>query len=268
MANGESTSSSAQTEMQRLQLELDYAWNWFQDSASQRLTAFNFFLVTVGLLAVAYAQGADHRWQLFGMAVGILGAIVSTGFLILDIRNEVLVNKGRAALTTLESRMTIKLVDNFAGDKKLEGERERERLRQALGDRLLGSSIAAWINRKPDNERHRFFRYRFWFRFVISSVGFAFILGAGWAAFDYAPSGPSEAVACRASTVLTLHRPGFDLNLVRRSEREGEQRGGNHDRGRPDHGLGGDLHVQSVGVGDYKRVQTGRHCGKQAVGGG
>jgi hypothetical protein len=268
MGSEESTPSLSQLEMQKLQLELDYAWNWFQDSASQRLTAFNFFLVTIGLLAVAYAQGADHHWELFGAVVGALGAIVSTGFLILDIRNEVLVNKGRTALTALESKMAIVLVDNFGGDKELEGEREREWLQKALGDRHLGSFISAWINRKPDNERHRFFRYRFWFRFVIGSVGFAFIFAAGWALFDYAPSGSPEAVACRASTVLTLHRPGFDLNLVQRSEHEGEQRGSNDDRGRPDHGLRGDLHVQSVGVGNYKRVQTGRHCGKEPVGGG
>jgi len=110
MAGAEPTSSESQAEIQRLQLELDYAWNWFQDSASQRLTAFNFFLVTVGLLAVAYAQGADHHWKLFGLVVGALGAIVSTGFLILDIRNEVLVNKGRTALAALESKMGIKLV--------------------------------------------------------------------------------------------------------------------------------------------------------------
>jgi hypothetical protein len=268
MGSEEPPSPSAQTETQRLQVELDYAWNWFQDCASQRLTAFNFFLVTVGLLAVAYAQGADHHWELFGVTVGILGAIVSTGFLILDIRNEVLVNKGRTALAALESRMEITLVDSFGGDKELEGQKEREWLQKALGDRRLGSSIAAWINRKPGNERHRFFRYRFWFRFVISSVGFAFILGTGWAVFDYAPSGPSDAVACRASTVLTLHRPGVDLSLVQRSEGEGEERGTDDDRSRPDDGLGGDLHVQSIGMGDYKRVQAGRHCGEEPVGGG
>jgi len=215
----------------RLKTELDYAWGWFQHSASQRLTTFNFFLVIVGLLLVAYAQAIEHEWRLFGATLGFVGAVVSVGFLAIDFRNEVFVKRSLAALQTVESGVRITLVP----------------------------PEATWVT---------LFKYRLWFRIVIVVIGLAFAGGLFWAAFGFATAGRAETETCRTSTVLVLHRPGFDLNLVQRSERQGEQRSSDDDRGRPDDGLSSDLHVQSIGMGDYKRVQTGRHCGKQAVGGG
>jgi hypothetical protein len=250
----------------KLQLELDYASGWFQYTASQRLTTFNFFLVVVGLLLVAYAQAIDHSWRLFGAAIGFIGAIVSLGFLIIDVRNEVLVNKGLSALRELEAELKIALADP---------DLDRKHLRKVLDGSRIGRCVARFVFKGLGSKdglrserRERVFRYRFWFRVVISVVGVSFFLGSFWAAFGFRTTKHPETVACRASTVLTLHRPGFDLSLVRRSEREGEQRGADDDRGRPDDRLSGDLHVESVGMGDYKRVQTGRHCGKEAVGGG
>lgn len=247
----------------RLKIELDYAWGWFQHSASQRLTTFNFFLVIVGLLLVAYAQAVQHEWKLFGIALGIVGAIVSVGFLAIDVRNEVFVNKGIEALKTLEANLTIKPADR---------EEPSDGLNDALGKGRVGAWAVGWVDGGKDKDRKEkranVFRYRFWFRRIISVIGIAFLAGLGWAAKGFPTAGGDETETCRSSTVLVLHRPGSNLSLVQRSEREGEQRSADDDRGRPDHGLGGDLHVQSVGMGDDKRVQTGRHCGKEPVGSG
>src|SRR5262245_47647381 len=134
---------------EKLKLELDYAWNWFQDSASQRLTTFNFFLVIVGLLLVAYAQAVSHDWCVFGITIGVIGAIVALGFLILDVRNEVLVNRGRCALTMLEKNLHIELAP---------GRYETEELAYVLEGWFIGNWAAAWARRK-NGKGTRQFRY-------------------------------------------------------------------------------------------------------------
>ena len=82
---------------------LDYAWKMFQYQASQRMQAFNFFLVLMGGLFVGYA-GALKEGQ-HGLAAGISGfaAAVATAFFILDIRNADLVNIARDALKNIET---------------------------------------------------------------------------------------------------------------------------------------------------------------------
>jgi hypothetical protein len=258
----------------KLQLEMDYASGWFQNAASQRLTTFNFFLVVVGLLVVAYAQAIEHQWTLFGACIGFIGAAASLGFLIIDLRNEVLVNKGLSALRTLEAQLQISLADAAL---------DRKHLRQLLEESCIGRVAVRCIygslksrcrrsgsrcRRSGSRRGEQLFKYRFWFRAIISMVGAGFLIGCVCAILGFFTATHPSTVTCRSSTVLSMHRPGYDLSLVKRSESEGEQRGSNDDRGRPDHGLRGDLHVQSVGMGDHKRVETGRHCGKQAIGGG
>ena len=227
------------------------------------MTTFNFFLVIVGLLLVAYGQAVEHGWRLFGSCLGFVGTVVSVGFLVIDVRNEVFVNRGIDALEELEKDIGVAIGERGAPSAGLS---------EALGNGRIARLAVGWIDGPDDlgkrKKRANVFKYRFWFRRVIILVGGAFAAGLLWAVLGFPTAGQSSAETCRTSTVLVLHRPGFDLNLVQRSEREGEQRGSDDDRGRPDDGLSGDLHVQSVSMGDYKRVQTGRHCGKQAVGGG
>jgi hypothetical protein len=251
----------------KLQLEMDYASGWFQNAASQRLATFNFFLVVVGLLVVAYAQAIEHQWTLFGACIGLIGAVASLGFLIIDLRNEVLVNKGLFALRTLEAQLQISLADAAL---------DRKHLRQLLEESCIGrvavrciyGSLKSRYGRSGSRKGERLFKYRFWFRAIISLVGVGFLVGCVCAVIGFFTATHPSTVTCRSSTVLVMHRPGHDLSLVQRSESEGEQGGSNDDRGRPDDRLSGDLHVQPVGMGDHKRVETGRHCGKQAIGGG
>jgi hypothetical protein len=244
----------------KLEIELDYASGWFQYTASQRLTTFNFFLIVVGLLLVAYASAIEHQWRLFGACIGFVGTAVSLGFLIIDVRNEVLVDKGLFALRELEADLRIALADPALDSKHL---------KDVLSQSWIGRRVSRCIYKRLRSERReRFFKYRFWFRCVIGTVGFAFLLGLGWSAWGFPTAKHSPTVNCRNSTVLVMHRRGLDFNLVHRSEQEGDQGGSDDDRGRPGDGLGGDLHVESIGMGNHQRVQTGRHCGKQSVGGG
>jgi hypothetical protein len=80
----------------------EYAWNWFEYHASQRLTAFRFFLVFLGALIVGFGAGLKDGHCHFASAVGWFGAFISLAFLILEFRNEQLVNVSRDALMHLE----------------------------------------------------------------------------------------------------------------------------------------------------------------------
>ncbi len=64
------------------EVRLTYAWNWFSYHAGQRLSAFNFFLVIVGVLTVGFGQAISDRWIGPGAAIGGLGAAVSVGFIL------------------------------------------------------------------------------------------------------------------------------------------------------------------------------------------
>ncbi|MGH9904380.1 MAG: hypothetical protein ACRD8U_02220 [Pyrinomonadaceae bacterium] len=80
----------------------EYAWNWFEYHAGQRHAVFRFFLVFLGVLLVAFSTGLKDGNIFFASVVGWFGAFISFVFLILEFRNEQLVNVGRDALEYLE----------------------------------------------------------------------------------------------------------------------------------------------------------------------
>jgi hypothetical protein len=82
--------------------QLTYAWNWFSHHAAQRFAAFNFFLIVVGAVIVAYASATSNHQAIVGVAIAALAAIVALVFLALDFRNRQLVEVARKQLETLE----------------------------------------------------------------------------------------------------------------------------------------------------------------------
>lgn len=107
---------------------LNYAWNWFEYHAKQRFTAFNYFLVLVGVVVVGYIKcvelagksfssmdqvGMSKIWWSLASAIGLIGMIISIAFWFLDIRNEELINCARNALESIERSMglTIRIDD-------------------------------------------------------------------------------------------------------------------------------------------------------------
>ncbi len=87
---------------ERTDTTLTYAWNWFAYHASQRLQAFNFFLLILAALATGYLTALDKDYGLLQIAIGVAGILISFAFLALDFRNEQLVTDGRHALRQLE----------------------------------------------------------------------------------------------------------------------------------------------------------------------
>jgi len=80
----------------------DYAWAWFEYHAGQRLLAFRFFLVLLGVLVVGLGSALKDANLLLASAIASAAAFISLAFLVLEFRNERLVNVGRAALRKLE----------------------------------------------------------------------------------------------------------------------------------------------------------------------
>ena len=81
---------------------LDYAWRWFEYHAGQRLVAFRFFLIILGVLVVGLTNSFKDGNVPSASVISGAGAFISFAFLMLEIRNEQLVNVGRDALSSLE----------------------------------------------------------------------------------------------------------------------------------------------------------------------
>ena len=83
----------------------DYAWNYFDFHAKQRTTIFNFFLIFIGFIlnayATIYAKADANPPLLIGLA--IFGIFATICFIVLDRRNEELVDIAEAILIALEN---------------------------------------------------------------------------------------------------------------------------------------------------------------------
>lgn len=88
---------------------LTYAWNWFSYHASQRLTAFHYFLIIVGFLVAGYITCVDKKLYAMQVVLGFVGVLISIAFLALDARNEQLVDDGRDALRKLEQALGMEI---------------------------------------------------------------------------------------------------------------------------------------------------------------
>ncbi len=84
-----------------------YAWNWFEYHAGQRISGFRFFLIFLCVLGVGFYVGVKDGYVVFAQVVAGFGAFMSLLFLLLEIRNEQLVNVGRNALLYIENNEEI-----------------------------------------------------------------------------------------------------------------------------------------------------------------
>jgi hypothetical protein len=169
-------------------IEQKYAWDWFSYHAAQRMTALNYFFITVGIVAVAYSKCVENHWRGVGFLVGMMGALCSIAFWLLDVRNEELVNCGREALRAVESRMGVhpRLDDH-----------DRRFLAVSTGwlsgGILRGLNIALPESQKNvhrKNGRRKFwagdiFAHRFWLRTIQALAFTAFAGGAVFASLGY-----------------------------------------------------------------------------------
>lgn len=133
----------------RVELKLNYAWDWFKHHADQRFAAFNFFLIVVGAVIVAYSTAAGNHQTTLGVAVAGVGAVVAAGFLALDFRNYELVKLAADELKKLEATGVLDMKLTTATD------------------------------------RCRLLTHRFWLRLMLGTFLIASLAGVWWATTDY-----------------------------------------------------------------------------------
>ena len=85
------------------------AWDYFQLQASQRLTAFNFYIAVSSLLATGLAASfkSDVVLPQLGIAVGLLLMLFSVVFWKLDHRNSCLINSAEETLKFFERKSAL-----------------------------------------------------------------------------------------------------------------------------------------------------------------
>lgn len=126
---------------------LDYAWKWFEYHATQRLVTFRYYLIVIGILAIALNNSLAQGNFIFVHILCAFGVFISIAFLIVEVRNESLVNLSRDALKEIESGV------NFLDNPKL---------------RLVSL----------DRERKWYLSHKFWFRTIFAFSICAFLIGA------------------------------------------------------------------------------------------
>lgn len=153
-------------------IAVKYAWDWFSYHAGQRLTAFRYYLVIIGLVVAGYLKAFELGWEWASWVLAGFGALISLAFLILDIRNTELVNCGRAALDTLEGDLGVSIRQD---------DKERKRFDESL-DWISRSILCLFGFRKGKELRNTWrdsaTRHQFWLRFIlyITLVGFIWLV--------------------------------------------------------------------------------------------
>jgi hypothetical protein len=85
-----------------------YAWNYFQLHASQRLTAFNFYIVISTVLGTGYLMSLKgDTISTIGIILGLLLSFLSFIFWKLDVRNKQMIKNAEDALKYLERQLNL-----------------------------------------------------------------------------------------------------------------------------------------------------------------
>ena len=88
----------------------EHAWNWFALHATQRMQAFNFFVVATAFLIAAYASILEKH-PAAAAVLALAGAWLTFWFNRLDARSYQLVEAGEDALRVSQARLA-SLADN------------------------------------------------------------------------------------------------------------------------------------------------------------
>jgi hypothetical protein len=166
---------------------LDYAWNWFEYHARQRITAFNLFLVLVGAIVAGLLKCAEiaekasipviaednvrQTWWFLSFIISIFGVLISIAFWFIDIRNAELVNCGREALMDLEVSLGLKIRQDDV---------ERKYLDKSL-DILSRQIPRSWLS--------KLIRHGTWLRTIMIFAAFIFLISALYALWEMFAAG-------------------------------------------------------------------------------
>ena len=88
---------------ERVKLQFDYAWKWFESHQKQRMLMFSYYCIIVGVLANALIVSGREGYSGLKLPIGIMGFFTSLAFLSFDIRNRMMCEAAEEILEKLEN---------------------------------------------------------------------------------------------------------------------------------------------------------------------
>jgi len=88
---------------ERVKLQFEYAWRWFDSHAKQRMTMFYYYLVMIGILANAWVASYDKGQTNIAVAISVLGIVTSVAAICFDMRNRQMCTAAEDILEKLET---------------------------------------------------------------------------------------------------------------------------------------------------------------------
>lgn len=96
------------SEFEKVKLQFDYAWKWFDSAARQRMILFNYYLIITGILANVVVLSYKEGYVSITVSIGIIGTLTSLGFLSFDVRNRNMATRGEDVIEKLEKEVIFK----------------------------------------------------------------------------------------------------------------------------------------------------------------
>jgi len=147
---------------ERVKLQFEYAWRWFDSHAKQRMMMFYYYLVMVGILANAWVLSYDKGYSAIAVAISLMGVLASVGAVCFDKRNR---QMSKTAEDILESLETVEI---YAATTDGEGSNQMGPLST---DRRLGMREG-----QKRTLRKELLKHKFWIRLIEGSFALAFLL--------------------------------------------------------------------------------------------
>jgi len=165
--NNNPSSAPEHDDKDLLRMRLDYAWNWFDLHAKQRMSLFRYFLIITGILVSGYVTAFVNDYSSLIVAIGVIGAFQSAAFIAFDFRSRELTRRAENVLEKIERDMLFP--DSFSHHDIRQGE--------SLG--LLKHEAAAKMREGYGWKRgwKNIKKIKWWIRAIEGAVLIAFLMG-------------------------------------------------------------------------------------------
>jgi hypothetical protein len=97
-----------ENELSAEETALDHCRSWVELHTTQRQNLLNFFLVAAAFLFNAYVGALAEHHTVLAAVISLMGALVSFGFTLMDLRNRDLTRAGESPIMELERRMALR----------------------------------------------------------------------------------------------------------------------------------------------------------------
>jgi len=100
--------NTEENELSAQEVALDHSRSWVELHTTQRQNLLNFFLIAAAFLFNAYVGALGEHHNILAAVISLMGALISFGFTLMDLRNRDLTRAGESPVMELERRMALK----------------------------------------------------------------------------------------------------------------------------------------------------------------